>query len=108
MRLDLFLSGAFFYRIGARDAQALFLLLQREGILPKALKRVKKNGDICFFLSSGDNARFVTAAKAEISSSRLIQTFQLLQTSVTKESTQLKAVRTVQVQERTAKRDRIS
>lgn len=65
MRLDLFLSGAFSYRVGARDAQTLFLLLQREKISPKALKRVKKTGDICFCLSSRDSARFVSAAKAD-------------------------------------------
>lgn len=58
MRIDLFLLGAVSYRVRALDAEALFLLLQRENFSPKALKRVKKTGDIGFFLSRKEGARF--------------------------------------------------
>ena len=67
------------------------------------------NGAVAFhrekYVASGVPT-VVTAVKAAISSSRLTLTFQLLQISVTKENTQPKAVRTVQVQERTAKKVR--
>ena len=62
MRADLFLLGAVEHRVHASDAQALFLLFQQRGISPKALKRVKKTGDIVFFLLPKSAARFATAA----------------------------------------------
>ena len=62
MRADLFLLGAVEHRVHASDAQALFLLFQQRGISPKALKRVKKTGDIVFFLLPKSAVRFATAA----------------------------------------------
>lgn len=63
MRIDLFLFGAVFHRVRASDAHALFLLLQEMQFSPKALKRVRKTGDITFFLSRKNAIRFAAAAK---------------------------------------------
>lgn len=63
MRVDLFLLGAVAIRVRACDGQALFSLFEQTGISPKALKRVKKTGDIAFFLLPKAYARFTSAAR---------------------------------------------
>ncbi len=63
MRIDLFLRGAVYHHVRACDAQLLFFVLQQAEIPPKALKRVRKTGDIVFFLLPRDAARFAEAAR---------------------------------------------
>lgn len=63
MRIDLFLSGAFFYRARKADAEPLFLLLQGGDFSPKLLKRDEKTGEVTFFLSRKESERFAQAAK---------------------------------------------
>ena len=65
MRVDLFFLGATLYRVEKTQGTALFSLLQRHGIRPKALKRVKKTGDIGFYLTGRSAARFEALAREE-------------------------------------------
>lgn len=51
MSVELFLLGYVEFRVKAADVEGLFSLLQESQISPKVLKRVKKTGDIRFFLT---------------------------------------------------------
>ena len=64
MRFDLFLLGAVRYQVAAGDAPALFETLQAQGLSPKRLKRHKKSGMVCFFLSYKHAADFERSAFA--------------------------------------------
>ncbi len=64
MRPDLFLRGAVRYGVAAADAPRLFEVLQAQQLVPKALKRYKKSGEIRFFLTYKHATDFERAAAA--------------------------------------------